>query len=160
MGSRIRVRRLELDLTQKELGEAVGDGVSKQTVRNWEAGRSEPTKHSADLAAALQWTEEELWAGPPPRRAQGPRRGPRRPTADERFTDAVGEGRSSTKDLLRQVRERTPDRPFLAYPEQPATRSEVDELRARLDKLEAWVREQDTTATAAVDDADDLTADA
>lgn len=103
LGDRIRDRRRELDLTQDELAAKIGpDGVSKQTVGNWEAGRSEPTKHSPDLAAALDWPEERLWNGPPPRRATSPRRGPRSPSPSRREFDALS---SRVAQLERAIRE-------------------------------------------------------
>jgi transcriptional regulator with XRE-family HTH domain len=40
LGERIRRRRLQLRLLQRELGERLG--VTESTVSNWECGRTEP----------------------------------------------------------------------------------------------------------------------
>jgi transcriptional regulator with XRE-family HTH domain len=51
LGNEIRVRRLDLGLLQRELAERIG--VSKETVTNWELGRTSPRE---DLWGRL-WRE-------------------------------------------------------------------------------------------------------
>lgn len=72
IGSRIRAKRLHLDLTQEQVATAVG--VSDGAVCGWEQGDSLPgTKHLAAIAQTLQVSIDWLLMGvamkhdPPPR---------------------------------------------------------------------------------------------
>lgn len=61
MQKEIKRKRLEANLTQKELAEILG--VCKQTVCEWEKGRSVPRhKTLVKLTNALNTTAEELFA--------------------------------------------------------------------------------------------------
>jgi transcriptional regulator with XRE-family HTH domain len=67
IGKRIRERRDELDLTQRELADLMtaAPGVGSQEVSNWERGLHRPNDTNLELLAeALQTTEADLVAGP------------------------------------------------------------------------------------------------
>lgn len=49
LGERLRAARTSAGLTQKTVAEQLE--VSSQTVRNWEAGRHEPTEQMTDALA-------------------------------------------------------------------------------------------------------------
>lgn len=64
LGDRIRRRRLELGLTQKQLGEAVNRSV--QLISDWEANRRRPSIDVMPrLAAVLQMSLQELFDADP-----------------------------------------------------------------------------------------------
>ena len=46
LGEKIRKARMDKGLLQKELAEQIG--VTKDTVRNWEIGRTEPIRESVE----------------------------------------------------------------------------------------------------------------
>lgn len=63
-GRRVLARRKELGFSQPVLGERVGDGVTRQTISNWENGRwgiSEALM--SELTEALKCAPEDLWPG-------------------------------------------------------------------------------------------------
>ena len=61
LGLRIKNRRRELGLSQKELGKAVG--VSHVTISHWEADTNSPkTENFMNLASALKLSIEQLLA--------------------------------------------------------------------------------------------------
>ena len=65
VGHRIKVRRVELDLQQKELAEKIG--ASQSQISEWELGsRAMRIEHAMILAEALQTTVAYL-AGEAPR---------------------------------------------------------------------------------------------
>src|SRR5690606_2782950 len=64
LGDRIKRRRLELGLTQKQLGEAVNRSV--QLISDWEANRRRPSIDVMPrLAAVLQMSLQELFDADP-----------------------------------------------------------------------------------------------
>lgn len=53
-GDWLKAKRLELGLTQDELADRVGQGLSHVAIGDWERGRRHPRRHNLnDLAAAL-----------------------------------------------------------------------------------------------------------
>ena len=69
IGDRIRIRRLELGLTQEQLGGKCREKVSKQAVGQWEneTTKSPTGPHFVDAAEALGVTERWLATGDEPK---------------------------------------------------------------------------------------------
>lgn len=71
---RLRKSRLLADLDQGQLAEAIG--VSRNTVSNWETGRSEPSatffiRWAQATGVTLDWLAEGVNAKPPPLSRRG-----------------------------------------------------------------------------------------
>lgn len=61
-GKRVKARRLQLGLSQKQLAEKTG--TTRQTVWNWESGTHAPTEATMPaLARALKHTADHLLPG-------------------------------------------------------------------------------------------------
>jgi transcriptional regulator with XRE-family HTH domain len=77
VGARIRARREELGLTQRQLADRIG--VESQTVSRWERGANLGKETNLEaVASGLEWTVEELMAG-----IEAPRRRSSPPDLDE-----------------------------------------------------------------------------
>ena len=61
MGARVKKARVDLGLTQRELGRRVG--VTEQAVQQWESGQTLALRYLAELAEALGRPEEWLRTG-------------------------------------------------------------------------------------------------
>lgn len=68
VGTKIKLRRQALGLTQAQLAEKVG--VHESTVTAWESGKQSPSRHLGKLEAVLRfsldggWHEEEVFEDP------------------------------------------------------------------------------------------------
>ena len=56
LGQRIRAKRLELGLYQRELAERFGVNIT--TLRQWELDQMQPEKHQTEVREILERTEE------------------------------------------------------------------------------------------------------
>ena len=68
LGERLRAARINAGLTQQKVAERLE--VTPQSVRNWEAGRSEPAVEAVDtLVLSQPWDQKgkggEVWFGRP-----------------------------------------------------------------------------------------------
>ncbi|WP_230101281.1 helix-turn-helix transcriptional regulator, partial [Microbacterium sp. Bi98] len=86
---RLRKSRIMADLEQAQIAEAIG--VSRNTVSNWETGRSEPSatffvRWAQATGVTLDWLAEGLNAGSPAASATGLPGGDVRPKGLEPLT--------------------------------------------------------------------------
>lgn len=109
LGRRIRERRDELELTQKQLAALMTDSpsVDAQQISNWERGKHKPSDDNLEiLAGALDTTIADLYSGPVSERKP----------------------KGETPDLMGQVNGSDADQLVLL-------RDEVQELSAKVDRL-------------------------
>ncbi len=98
LGARLREARSGISLTQEAVAEKLG--VSSQTARNWEAGRTEPSRFDKERLAALYGKPMEWFFGQD-EPAAPPVQPPRPPDPIQELLDLV-------REMHRMLAERLP----------------------------------------------------
>lgn len=71
MGARIKERREELGMTQRQLADAVGGATDGNQVSKWERGANRPTDARLELIARALHVEPSYFHTPPPTEGTG-----------------------------------------------------------------------------------------